>query len=422
MTRRRARNNNRSHSPSQDERPLIVIFEERAHLDKGHFSNAFADVADGFVAAGYDVEAIGPLPWARAGERTWPWEYTSYGRFHRLCYRVIIWARDLRLFGEPGLRARKAGRAYLVGRSITARCRHLRRQPLGVVIFASEALSPRVLERTGAHRRQIVHDAGTSDLLRLRPVPVRHAPDGTGAGTVWGHASRDWTRSVAAQSLGRGGAARLDICCIREVTSNREQARRELGIDQEAKVALVFGGGHEGQRPRVVLDALRQDDEWLLLTGGGIASALDGHDLDEWCQRPVIRSGYQKGAAREQLFAAADVVILSTTPTFERDSGVLTDSISHRRPVIATRGSAPAERVEDLQIGALFDAEDPASLTAALRELNLDHAQGRMDAAMERYSGTAIASAHLTIFEWLRDGKPEPLPFESAKNRWSTAP
>ena len=410
MTQRGARNANRSDSPALADRPLIVVFEERAHLDKGHFSNAFADMADGFVAAGCDVEAMGPLPWARAEERTPPWEFTSYVPFHGLCYRVIIWARDLRLFGETGIRARKVGRAYLVGRSITARCRHLSRQPLGVVIFASEALSPRVLERTGARRRQIVHDASESDLLRLRSVPVRHAPDGTGAGTVWSHASRGWTQSAAAQSLGRGGAAQLDICCIREVASDREEARRKLGIDQEIKVALVFGAGHQGQQPEVVLDALRQDDEWLLLIGGSITSVLDGQNLDEWSQRPVIRSGYQKGAARDQLYAAADVVILSTTPTFERDSGVLTDAISHRRPVIATRGSSPAERVEDLQIGALFDAEDPASLTAALRELNLDHARGHMDAAVERYSGAAIASVHLTIFKWLRDGKPEPPP------------
>ena len=391
-------------------KPYIVIFEERAHLPIGHFSNAFADVADGFCAAGCDVEVVMPHQWARANEGPRRWRATTYGRVSSLGFRGILWARDRQLFGRIGLAARKAGRSLLAGVAISRAIRRHGRQPLGVVIFASDFLDPRVLERMGASRRQIIHDISLSDLRTLSPARRCTAVDGTGAGTVWAQSSSTWLTSDAARHLGKDASARLDICCTRDVIPRRAEAREELGLAAGAKVALLFGAGHEGQRPGVVFDAFRDEEDWQLLVGGGIARSLDAVDIDDWRCRPTIRPGYQGGPDRERLLTACDLVIISTTPSFLRDSGVLTDAISHRKPVIATAGSSPGTRVVELGIGDVFDATSSDSLRSVLCTIDLDRATEATGPAAERYSGRSLAMQHLAIFRWLRCGQQGPMP------------
>jgi glycosyltransferase involved in cell wall biosynthesis len=110
------------------------------------------------------------------------------------------------------------------------------------------------------------------------------------------------------------------------------------------------------------------------------------------------------------MFAACDLVIISTTPESQRDSGVLTDAISHRKPVIATEGSAPGARVVELGIGDVFTAGSPDSLRSTVRALDLERAARATEAAAERHSGRSLAREYLAIFRWLREDKPGPMP------------
>lgn len=400
----------RPSKPARLDKPFIVIFEERAHLRAGHFSNAFADLADGFCAAGCDVEVVMPLPWARRNEGPPQWRETTYGPVLASAFRTVLWARDCLPFGRVGAATRKVARSLLAQAAITQAIRRRGRQPLGVVFFASEFLDPRLLERLGASRRQIVHDISRTDLQRLRHPPMRSATDGSGTGTVWAQSSASWLSEEVAQRLGSKTTTRLDICCTRNISTRRAEARKELGLSADANVALLFGAGHPAQRPEVVFDALREMQDWQLVIGGDIARAFEAERIEDWRCAPVVRSGYQSEPDRERLLAACDLVIISTTPTFLRDSGVLTDAISHRKPVIATNGSSPGARVHALGIGETFEAGSLDSLQAAVRSIDPDRTARALEVAAERYSGQSLAAEHLSIFEWLRDGKSGPLP------------
>ena len=72
---------------NSDDRPVVVLIEDLAHRPYGHHPKTFAEVADGFVAAGCRVVVLISGSWAL--ESTTPsFELYHYGPVASLAYRT----------------------------------------------------------------------------------------------------------------------------------------------------------------------------------------------------------------------------------------------------------------------------------------------------------------------------------------------
>ena len=90
----------------------------------------------------------------------------------------------------------------------------------------------------------------------------------------------------------------------------------------------------------------------------------------------IIVGGFVDDGMRAVLYSAADLVVLSYQPTFERDSDGLMDAVSWGVPVVCSDGSAAADAVRGYNLGTIFEPGNPDSLERAV-----EHAPARVDAA-----------------------------------------
>ena len=177
----------------------------------------------------------------------------------------------------------------------------------------------------------------------------------------------------------------LPITGTREVRKD-PRARARLGLPEDGKLALLFGTSHK-KRSDVVVNAFADLPDWTLVIGGEVASGV--------AHEPSF-PGVVSDETRDQLFSAADLVVLSFSPGYRNSSGTLMDAISFGIPVVCTQDSdVGAHVVATLRVGALFDGDRSASLVEAVRRAERDVDPGDIDAAREQLSNVALARRQL---------------------------
>jgi len=153
------------------------------------------------------------------------------------------------------------------------------------------------------------------------------------------------------------------------VNISKSEARRHLGLPDNKSVLLHFGALHMGKDIRVVVDAIRDMPDVLLIHAGKSTSPVNIRDLVKRYglqNRVIIEDYYIPDTEKQYYFAAADAVILSYKKDFKQTASVLWEAAKFRTPAIASNVGELGELVAKYRIGSVFDAEDAVSLKNAL--------------------------------------------------------
>lgn len=192
-------------------------------------------------------------------------------------------------------------------------------------------------------------------------------------------------------------------------------ARRSLGLDREAEVALFFGYIREYKGLDLLLEAwpaiaAARPRARLVIAGDPVQlEASRREELLAAARRvgAIARFAYVPFTEVSRYFAAADALVLPYRAVSQ--SGVLFLALALGLPVVATRVGALPEVLDDGQSAILVEPESPAALAAAVGRTLGDPvlratlaAGGRQVAA--RYSWPSIAAATEAAYADLLEG------------------
>jgi glycosyltransferase involved in cell wall biosynthesis len=364
----------------------VLLFEENAHYEHGHYAEWVVRVATTLAADGHDVHVL-----TRHGGvdgRAVPGASATYRmtRRHRLLgfvgteIRRLSWAhlgasrgRPLAVFGDSlrqcalGLAIRH--RAGTLGAAVDL--------PVMVLSKASPvelaALAPRhgrwtVYEHDAPDRiggavatPRLVRIAGRFERRRARTGGfLRLVANNAHLARTW-RETVPWTDPVVIRSAGRDRVEPVP----------RREARAALGLPADEPLALHFGVVHGGKDFDTVMRAFAGDDApaRLVVAGKYAATRVDAF-RSAHPELPVpkvtVFDGHLDDEAVRRLHSAADVAVLSFFPSWPNDSGTLGDAVSHGLPVCCSDTGDVGRIVERHGIGAAYPPGDAAALRAAV--------------------------------------------------------
>jgi glycosyltransferase involved in cell wall biosynthesis len=159
----------------------------------------------------------------------------------------------------------------------------------------------------------------------------------------------------------------------------RDEARRALGLDPDAPVALTVGSLTTQKAQHVLIDAFariaaaRPGAVVLIAGDGPLREALAAQARAAAPEGSVRFLGARGDVA--DLLAAADLFVLSSVR--EGLSITLLEAMRASRPIVATRIGGNGEAVSDGATGWLVPASDPPTLAAAIEAAFADPARAR---------------------------------------------
>jgi D-inositol-3-phosphate glycosyltransferase len=190
------------------------------------------------------------------------------------------------------------------------------------------------------------------------------------------------------------------------------EARQQLGVPSDSPVLLFFGQIKEVKGLDVLLRAM----PWLVKAHPTIRLVIAGKVWkDDWSlyasliddlhleSQVDLHLHYIPDDQVSTFFAAADIVVLPYRHLYQ--SAVLMLTLSHGRPVVATRVGNLTEVVQDGETGYLVPPGDPEALATAILRLLAEpqaaEAMGRRGQALleERYSWSRIAALTRQVYE-----------------------
>jgi glycosyltransferase involved in cell wall biosynthesis len=365
----------------------VLIVEDRAHRPVGHFPNRFAELAEGFAALGCRVEVLTSNGWLREGEERVPFVVRRLGRFRRTLWNLgaaFEHTRRLR-------RMARAARTYAQVGGARSQCERAG-PPRPDVIVVSWDHDPRIASVAAGPGRWLFYQfdapAGTLPTVARRAARAerrRHASGGVARIAAPDDELRDqW--SSAAPALApvtrriAGSRARARVT----------DARRRLGLDAGASVALLFGAAHDGKDVDLAARVFADLADWQLVVVGDVARDYRQHRGPG--RDPVVIGGYVDETMHALAFSAADVVVASFRPEFHRDSGVVMDALSWGVPVVCSGGSPAADVVREYRLGLVFEPGNPDSLERAVRTVPRRVEPADLARAREDLSNRAVAA------------------------------
>lgn len=372
----------------------------------GHFPGEFAELADGFVALGLQVDVLTRRGWALEGSRSRDWGLHSVGpvadRLLGVARRAMATSGYFAGRSEGPVGLRTSFGLMLRTAVLIASARRLARAGSGrraPIVMVSMDIMPALLAVLGGADRwllwQYSPEIRASWLIevagRIRGLLRRPGPHVALAV----HDER-WIEPVSALAPGYE-VVFIPLLGTRQVNSDRSGSRAALGLDDRTKVAVLFGAGHPDQAPQVVLDAFRRRPDWQLIIGGEVCTRVDRSELPMWETPPLLFEGFVQEALREQIFGAADLAVTSFVSQYRLRSGTVIDAASHRLPILVSTGSIAADLVRETGAGELFEAESWQSLLEALDRIDLDRAREGSERLREQCSQQAVCRAHLDV-------------------------
>jgi len=193
-----------------------------------------------------------------------------------------------------------------------------------------------------------------------------------------------------------------------------DEARAALGLPPAARVILYLSRLAPKKRPEWVAEALarlRPDNPGLVAVFAGPDAGAE-HDLDQaiaaaGLQDAIRRFGFVTGGQKEQLLAAADVLVL---PSRSENFGVVVvEAMAHGVPVVVTPGVASHIHV-DASGGGLTVDDTLDAFVAGLRQvLSADrrHLGRRGREYVENHLTWQAVTRHVEeLYQAVIDGKP----------------
>jgi len=161
-----------------------------------------------------------------------------------------------------------------------------------------------------------------------------------------------------------------------EANQSREETRSSLDVPLDAKVMLAFGHIRDNKNLDLVIRAMVDFPDLYLIVAGKEQSSG---------QRPV--AFYQELAANlgienrcrwqirfipdtevANLFAAADIILLTYSKYFHSASGVLNTAVGSRKPCLASAGEGSLRSVvQKYELGIWVEPDDVDSLVAGIK-------------------------------------------------------
>ncbi len=173
-----------------------------------------------------------------------------------------------------------------------------------------------------------------------------------------------------------------------DAAPERDRARRELGLDPQAALAVYCGHLYEHKGAPLLLEAARRAPEIRFLLVGGTpedreALGQRARDIDNLRLEPFLPN-----ARIPMLLAAADVLLLphsARAPDARTTSPLkLFEYMASRRPVLASRIPAFEGLLRDGENARLVEPDSAAALAQGVRELVIDRALAEALASQAR--------------------------------------
>lgn len=382
-------------APLQPRRILVV--ETDAHRPFGHYPRVFAQLAEALGELGCEVEALTRRGWVSDGDAS-PGSF-RVRRFRGLADLAWRWTGQLRHVLPSALATRLVvdARTRLTVREAR---RVVRREGFTDVIITS-GTNPVVAARLARPGRWLGY--------RFSPPPVAHASR-PGRGAI---PFRVVVGTPALAARWRDAAPWLRPTVVPFTTARVQapvcDARAELGIPHDARVALLFGD-HPRKDSAVVFRAFERLPEWTLVIAGysGARSAADAYRAwaggHETTTSPILFDGYVSDATRDLLFATADLVVTSFKPDGESDSGTLTEAIAGGCTIVCSDRCPSADVVRAHRLGTVFAPGDDEALVEAVRAAPPSPDPDGLEAARAEFDPKAVARLHLDALDDLDTG------------------
>jgi glycosyltransferase involved in cell wall biosynthesis len=174
--------------------------------------------------------------------------------------------------------------------------------------------------------------------------------------------------------------------------TERAEARAELGLEADDRVAVVLGAlSAEKQIDQAIEAVAALDGVVLLVAGGGPQRTA----LEERARRRAPGRVRFLGSVADPaaLLAAADALLL--TSRTEGQPAVVLEALFRGVPVAASRVGAVEQLVQPERTGFLFEAGDVAGATAALEAaiaLPMTAVLGERQRIAERFDGDVVTA------------------------------
>ncbi len=195
-------------------------------------------------------------------------------------------------------------------------------------------------------------------------------------------------------------------------TVARKDARRQIGIDYDGKLFLIFGHRPQTQKsPETVIEAIALLPKEFRIV---IAGLEPDKQSDARLEQIIHNAGWDDDIYRhfrfipndqiQYYFTACDAVILSYTSNYIGSSGVLSLACEYQRPVIAADVGDLGATVAEYEIGLTFKTQDPQSLRDAVRRFlllpqsSIKQFKKRMKQIHRERSWPNIANRHLAVY------------------------
>jgi hypothetical protein len=351
----------------------VLIVEEHAHWAQGHYPNRFVELADAYTTLGYRVEI---LTARGAGDASPAHPVHRFTRSESVIARAANWLQRPH-GGRRNTVVQRWGHA--LGMTATAiairhRARTMDPAPDAVVVLGLNTDPTLVAALAGPGNLLLYQFGAPSAAHRWKHSTTRHLTNAL--------ARRNVTRHRAAGTRVRLSCAHpawrdewssqapfldpitLPIAGTRPFTPEPD-ARHQLDDGSGRRTALLFGTGANTDRT-TALEAFAEINGWRLVLAGTVAGRVDASALPPTIS--IAADTTVDESTRNRLFSAADLVVLSFTPDYWNDSGVLMDAISAGVPVVCSERSSAATLVRDYRLGTTFPAGDVDALRRAVRE------------------------------------------------------
>jgi hypothetical protein len=359
----------------------ILVVEELAHWENGHFPVRCAQLAQAYAELGYRVELLTSEGWARNDEHPRPpFAVHRYGLLAR-------WFR--RLVARGDLPGRHQLLTLLLAVEMRAATNRMVPAPEAVIVLGWYT-DPSVLALTAGSRRVLVNQFRDPTGFPTWTLPsALRAVTARRGGRLRLAVDHEERRASWAEVVPELDPVVAPIAGARAVSAAAD-ARDRLGLPLDRKVGLLFGEPSLKRRD-VVLDAFDALPEWTLAIGGRVAD-----DVAATPSRATF-PGVVPDRTRDLLFAAADLVVLSYPVGHRNGSGTLLDAVSFGVPVVASDDAGVSETVvRKYRLGPTFVGDDPASLVDAVNaQHQVDPAD--LDAARRELSNERVALQQLTL-------------------------
>jgi glycosyltransferase involved in cell wall biosynthesis len=391
----------------------VLVVEDRAHIPHGHFPVRFAEIAEALLANGCAVELLTYAGWVDAHGPVAECPSHRFSGPARLLARLSTGITDLFSLRPTSTRRRRvAGTLRTVAVALAARdCRRqlTRSGPIDVVsvcdgldveLFASIAGPGRWLVdvfRPPQFGRAAVVARYQELMGRLARSVERRRRAGGGRLVVCAPSAR--LRDTWSAHLPGIDVVEATFVGCRECEPIPD-ARTRLGVEANARVALLFGSRNQEHDPFVVLRTFAWLDGWQLVVCGEVNERIPADAYDDWRgPAPVVRAEFVDGETRDLVHAAADVVVLSLVDGVVASSGRLMDALAWGKPVVCSSGSAAAAVVEEYHLGVLFEPGDDRALADALAAVPSTLDPGDLARARDRFSTPHLVARQLAALD-----------------------